>query len=211
MQSVVQTEVPAIASRILTLGGSFNPIHVGHLICARAAAEAAGYTRVRLVPAGANPHKPTADRATNMATAEHRLTMCQLAVAGDPFYAVDAREVRRAGASFTIDTAFEISKKTGECVAWLVGADLLAKLHTWHRFDELVQSIDFVVMRRAGHAIDANGLDPRVAALAERAVVVPALEISATMIRERVRARKSIEHLVPPAVARYIRNERIYL
>jgi nicotinate-nucleotide adenylyltransferase len=206
MQSVVQPLVQAPAKRLLTLGGSFNPIHIGHLVCARAAAEAAGYEGVRLVPAGANPHKPTAD----LATAESRLTMCQLAVAGDPFYVVDDREVRRSGPSFTYDTAEMLSLATGERVAWLVGTDLLARLHTWHRFDELLRQIDVVLMRRAGHAIELASLDPSVAALAMRAVEVPAIEISATMIRVRARAGRSVEHLVPAAVARHIANHRIY-
>jgi nicotinate-nucleotide adenylyltransferase len=206
MQSVVQPVVQVPVRRLLTLGGSFNPIHVGHLVCARAAAEAAGYAGVRLMPAGANPHKPTAD----MATAESRLTMCQLAVAGDPFYVVDGREVRRPGASFTYDTATELALTTEERVAWLVGTDLLARLNSWHRFDELLLKIDFVVMRRAGHAIDLAGLDPRVAELAERAVVVPAIEVSATTIRQRTRSGQSIEHLVPPAVARFIANQAVF-
>lgn len=206
MQSVVQPVVQPPARRLLTLGGSFNPIHFGHLICARAAAEAAGYAGVRLMPAGANPHKPTAD----MATASHRLTMCQLAIAGDPFYVVDNREVRRSGASFTYDTAHALSLATGERVAWLVGTDLLARLHTWHRFDELIEQIDFVVMRRAGHEIDPAGLDPRVAQLAAGAVVVPSVEISATIIRDRVRDGLSIEHFVPPAVARFIADRGLF-
>ena len=206
MQSVVQPVVHAPPRRVLTLGGSFNPIHVGHLVCARAAAEAAGYTAVRLMPAGTNPHKPTAD----MATAVHRLTMCQNSVAGDSFYAVDAREVQRSGASFTIDTAFEISGSSGERVPWLIGADLLPRLHTWHRFAELLLHIDLVVMRRGGHTINLHDLDPRVATIAEASVQVPSIDVSSTDIRRRVRTGLSIEHLVPPAVARHIANHDLY-
>lgn len=199
-----------MSKRRLCLGGSFNPIHVGHLVCARAAAEAAGFAGVRLIPAGANPHKKAAD----LADASHRLTMCQLAVAGDPFFFVDDREIRRGGASYTFDTATSLLDSRAEPdhrVAWLIGTDLLGRLHTWHRFDELRKIVDFVVMRRAGQPAATIDLDPRVAAMAKTLVEVPQIEISSTDIRERVRAGKSIEHLVPPAVARLIANEGIYL
>jgi nicotinate-nucleotide adenylyltransferase len=136
--------------------------------------------------------------------------MCRLAVAGDPFFAVDDREARRPGTSYTFDTAAELAAETGRRVAWLIGTDLLARLHSWHRFDELVEAVDLVVMRRAGHPIPLEGLHPRVAALAEKAVVVPAIEISATMIRTRIAAGLPVADLVSAAVARYVANDGIY-
>jgi nicotinate-nucleotide adenylyltransferase len=136
--------------------------------------------------------------------------MCRAAVAGDPFFAVDDREARRPGPSYTFDTAAELAAETGQRIAWLIGTDLLARLHTWHRFDELVEQVDFIVMRRGGHPIETAGLDPRVAKLAAEAVVVPAIELSATLIRSRVRAGLPIDHLVPPAVQRLIADRGIY-
>ena len=210
MQSVVQTvsqpPLPQRQKQRLCLGGSFNPIHVGHLICARIAAEQAGYGGVRLIPTGTNPHKGTAD----LAAAADRVTLCQLAVAGDPFFVVDDREARRPGPSYTFDTAAELAAETGGRVAWLVGTDLLARLHTWHRFDELLEQTDMVVMRRAGHPIERAGLDPRVARLAEAAVVVPAIELSATMLRARIRNGLPLDHFLPPAVARHIESHGLY-
>lgn len=206
MQSVVQTPSRSPLAARLCLGGSFNPIHAGHLICARIAAEEAGFGGVRLIPTGSNPHKPAAD----LAAAEHRVAMCRLAVAGDPFLELDDREARRPGPSYTFDTAAELAAETRQRVAWLIGTDLLARLHTWHRFDELVEAVDIVVMRRAGHPIPLEGLHPRVAALAGKAVVVPAIEISATMIRTRVQAGLPVTDLVPACVARYLANTGVY-
>ena len=190
----------------LCLGGSFNPIHVGHLICARHAAETLGYRGVRLVPAAANPHKGSAD----LAGAADRLRLCELAVEGDPFFTVDGREARRPGPSYTFDTAAELAAETGQRVAWLIGTDLLPRLHTWHRFDELLETVDLVVMRRAGHPIELAGLHPRVAGLAGRAVVVPAIDITATAIRSRVKSGVSIAYFVPLAVEREIFDRRLY-
>lgn len=207
MQSVVQPESRPPTRRYLTLGGSFNPIHVGHLICARSAAEKAGFTGVRLMVAGANPHKASAD----LAAAADRLAMCQLAVAGDPFYVVDSREVRRSGPSFTFDTAAELASETRQKVAWLVGTDLLSRLHTWHRFNELIDVVDFIVMRRAGHTLDLDDLDSKARTLAVRGFRVPSVEISSTEVRQRVRQGISVEHWVPPGVARFIADRGIYL
>lgn len=192
--------------RLLCLGGSFNPIHLGHLITARAAAESLGLPGVRLIPTAGNPHKIGQD----VAVAEDRFEMCQMAVAGDPFFVVDPIELRRPPPSFTFDTVTAIAGDSGERVPWLIGTDLLPKLHTWHHFDELLNRVAFVVMRRAAYPIDPSGLDPRVVALAERSVVVPQIELSASAIRGRVRRGESIEYLVPPPVAQFVAINGLY-
>lgn len=192
--------------RRLCLGGSFNPIHVGHLIAGRAVAESLGLAGVRLIPSARSPHKID---AADVASASDRLAMCRLAVEGDPFFVVDPIELDRPPPSYTYDTVVALSD--GGRVPWVVGTDHLATLHTWHRFDELIERAEFVVMRRAGHRIETSGLDVRVAAIARHAVGVPQVEISATAIRSRIREGRPIDYFVPPAVARFIAERRTYL
>lgn len=192
--------------RLLCLGGSFNPIHLGHLITARAVAESLGLPGVRLIPAAANPHKAGHD----VASASDRLEMCRLAIAGDPFFVVDDLEFHRPPPSYTVDTVERIAGDSSVRVPWLIGTDLLPKLHTWHRFAELIERAELVVMRRAAYPIDVTGLDPRVVAIAERAVTVPQLEISATAVRQRVRAGMPISYLVPMAVVEWIDARSLY-
>src|SRR5687767_1888001 len=109
----------------LCFGGSFNPVHHGHLICARAVAEIGGYDRVRLIPSRQPPHKPA---APDLATPEQRLKMCQLAVEGSSLFTVDDIELRRAGPSYTLETARELSRQGMKIVHWLIGADMLRYL-----------------------------------------------------------------------------------
>lgn len=193
--------------RRLCFGGSFNPIHVGHIICARFAAEAAGFEGVRLLPTAANPHKPDA----NLAPADLRITMLNAAVAGDLFFLVDPQETRRDGVSYTFDTARAlINAGESSKITWLIGTDLLPKLHTWHRFDELMGIVTFAVMKRAGQEIDFTSFDPRVRPLCQHIIDVPQIQISSTLVRDRIRRGKPIDGLVHPAVERIIANHRLY-
>ena len=195
----------------LCLGGSFNPPHHGHLICARAAAEAAGFGRVRLMVSARPPHKPN---HADVVDAAHRVAMCRAAVAGDPLFLVDDRETRRAGPSFTSDTARELQSEAADAepVAWLIGADLLAGLPRWHESALLLDGslIRFVVMRRAGYPIAWDALAPEVRRLREATVEVPAVDLSATSVRRRVRKSRSVRYLVPDAVAAYIAEHGLY-
>ena len=190
----------------LCLGGSFDPIHVGHVVAARAAAESLGLPGVRLIPTAANPHKGGGP----IARAADRLAMCRLAVEGDPFFVVDPIELDRPPPSYTIDTVAAVAGSARVRVPWLIGSDLLARLPSWHRFDDLLERVDFIVMRRAGHPIDRAGLDRRLMESIERAVTVPQVDVSATAIRERIRSGKSIESLVAPSVERFIRDHHLY-
>ncbi len=193
--------------RRLCLGGSFNPIHVGHVICARFAAEAAGFKGVRIIPSAANPHKPDA----NLASPEIRLSMIHAAVGADPFFEIDPMETRRGGTSYTFDTASAlIDAGQTAPITFLIGTDLLPKLHTWHRFDELMTIVMFVVMKRAGQHVSFESCDPRVQLACSQIVDVPQIEISSTLIRQRVAAGKSIDGLVHPAVRKIIEVNDLY-
>jgi nicotinate-nucleotide adenylyltransferase len=192
----------------LCFGGSFNPIHAGHLICARHAAEQLGYESVVLIPSSQPPHKP---HAADLAGAGHRVRMCELAVQGCDGFEVNDLETKRIGPSYTIHTAREFARQGCGRVSWLVGADLLATLPTWHEPDALLQEVDFVVLTRPGWPLDWEVLPTRLREqLRDRVVEAPLIDISATEIRRRVAAGRPIDFMTPDPVVRYIRETRLY-
>jgi len=194
--------------KTLCLGGSFNPIHHGHLICARAVMEHAGYERVMLIPSAQPPHKPT---HANLAPAQDRLRMCQLAVQSSAKFVVDEIELKRTGPSYTIDTARELKASRGwSDVHWLIGADMLNYLPKWHRAEELLREVQFVVMARPGFEFDWQNLPRAFQRLREHVVEAPRIDISSTQIRQRVRTGMSIDFLTTDSVIRYILQRRLY-
>lgn len=193
--------------RRLWFGGSFNPIHHGHLLGARAAAEAAGFDRVVLVPSALPPHKLG---AKEMASAEHRLAMCRAAVEGDERFEVDDLELARTGPSYTVDTARQLRRRGWTEVPWLIGADTVPMLPQWHESDALLAELTFVVMGRPGHDLDWPSLPDKVRALRDKVVSGPQIEISASDIRRRVATGRPIRYLTPPAVESYIRVNSLY-
>lgn len=185
--------------RIGVLGGSFDPVHHGHLIAARALLEALRLDTVLLVPAGQQPFK----RDGHGANAADRARMTELAVMGEPGLEVDRSEVERAGPSYTVDTLAALRARCpGADVTLLVGADAAAEFPAWRSADRIREMVRVVTFSRAGSAAPAVGLP---------VVEIPAVEISSTEIRARVREGKSIRYLVPEAVAEYIASRRIYL
>lgn len=191
----------------LWFGGSFNPIHAGHLLVARAVAEAGGFDRVVLVPSAQPPHKPeTAD----LADARHRLGMCQAVTRHDPLFEVDDRELRRHGPSYTIDTVRALKQGGAGSVSWLIGADMLQILPQWHRAEELLAEVNFVIAQRPGYAADWSALPQPFQSLRSKVVPAPLLEISASDIRRRLKEGRSIRYLVPPEVERYILSHKLY-
>jgi len=191
----------------ICLGGSFNPIHNGHLICARAAAEAVGAETIVIFPAGSPPHKPA---HPDLAPQQDRLEMCRLAVAGIPGFEVDDRELRRTGPSYTIHTARELRKDGWSEVSWLIGADMLNTLPSWHEAQTLLREVRFVVMARPGFQFAWESLPTPFQSLRDNVVPVPQLDISSTDIRNRVRVGLPIDFFCPPAVCRYIHDHRLY-
>jgi len=191
----------------LCFGGTFNPIHYGHLRCAQAVAEQADFERIVLIPSAQPPHK--ADTA-DIAPAADRLAMCQLAAEGNDLFEVSDIETRRGGPSYTIDTAQELRGQGWEKVHWLIGADMLLYLPNWHRPLKLLSEVDFVIMARPGFTIDWSLLPPEYRHLQKHVVEAPLVGISGTDIRHRVREGEPIEHLVPEAVAQYIAEKGLY-
>jgi nicotinate-nucleotide adenylyltransferase len=191
----------------LCFGGSFNPIHNGHILCAKAVAQTRRFEKVLLIPSARPPHKAA---AADLADSADRLAICRLVAADDPTFHVDDLELRRNGPSYTIDTARELKRRGFSQVNWLIGADMLNGLPTWHEPLALLQEVNFVIMNRPGQTIDFSMLPPPFRELQSHLVDAPLIDISATEIRRRVREGKSIDTLVPPAVVKYILDHHLY-
>jgi nicotinate-nucleotide adenylyltransferase len=189
------------ARAIGLFGGSFDPIHHGHLIAGQVAAEALGLDQLRYVPARQQPFK----QGRHAAPADDRAAMLELAVAGTPNLAVERVELDRPGPSYTVDTLRALRAREPEAAfTLLLGSDAAAELEAWHEAGALPGLARIVVFARAGAPVPASGL------ISDR-VEVPAVEISATEIRRRVRAGQSIRFWVPDAVAEYVARHRLYL
>jgi nicotinate-nucleotide adenylyltransferase len=191
----------------LYLGGAFNPVHHGHLLCARAVAEALGYGTVVLIPSRLSPQKTA---APSLAAPEDRLAMCQLAVDGTSGFEVEAIELHRPAPSYTIDTVREFIRQGIAKVPWLIGADQALMLHTWREPQELMRLAHIVVMARPGWRLDWEKVPEEYRFLANRVVSVPAMDISSTDIRRRVAGGLPINFLTPGAVCRYIEEHGLY-
>jgi nicotinate-nucleotide adenylyltransferase len=182
-------------------GGSFDPIHHGHLIVGLAAMEALGLASLRFVPARAQPFKGTGHGASP----EQRATMVALAIEGESRLALERVELERPGPSYTVDTLRALrAREPGTEFVLLIGSDAAAELGAWREAAEIPRLARVAAFARVG---SPPPRDP----LIWRTVAVPAIDISATGVRERVRAGKPIRYWVPDAVARYIAAERLYL
>ncbi|MBU0641586.1 MAG: nicotinate (nicotinamide) nucleotide adenylyltransferase [Planctomycetes bacterium] len=199
---------------VLLFGGSFDPIHYGHLIVSRCAAEQLAVERIILTPGAHPPHK----RGQQLTAAQDRLEMCRRAVADDPLFEVSDWESRQAGPNYTLRTVqhFRAVLPARTRLHWLLGMDSLVELGTWYKVGELAAACSLVSAGRPGY--DRPGLSElagvltaeQIEALRENILETPLIEISATDIRARVRAGLSIRHLVPDAVREYIAARGLY-
>ncbi|MHC4504772.1 MAG: nicotinate-nucleotide adenylyltransferase [Planctomycetota bacterium] len=197
-------------------GGSFDPVHVGHLAAAEEAARELGLARVILVPAGIPPHKPSG----TCASSADRLAMLAMAIRGRERLDVSDIEVRRQGTSYTVDTLRELGAELGEeaRLHLLIGTDALRELHTWWKIDEIFRLAEPAVLERPGEPPadwEALGrLLPEDIVRRARARVVPlhrGVEVASSDVRKRLAAGESIEGLVPPEVEGYIRERSLYM
>ena len=187
--------------RIGVLGGTFDPVHIGHLILAQEAYTKLALDRVLFVPAAVPPHKDPGA----VSPAHHRLRMVQLAVGDDPRFQASDLEFRRPGKSYTVDTLRHIRKLwPGSKLFLLIGADNLGELPTWKEYEELFLLSEVVVAHRPG-AEPCGELADRV-----RFLSIPMVSISATYIRRRVADGEPIRYLVPREVEEYIGEHGLY-
>ena len=217
--------------RIVLFGGTFNPIHHGHLIAARAVAEYFHFPRITFVPAAVPPHKhfegasddgsAGADRSPVLPSAEERHEMVRLAIRGEPLFDVSDVELNRRPPSYTFDTLMAMRTEHGleAQLHWVVGADMLADLPTWRRADEVVDMATIITAARPpwSERLDRTLVKLRerftadqAARLAAAIAPTPLVDISSTQLRHRVRDGKSVKFLTPDSVIAYIVQKGLY-
>ncbi|HZS94490.1 MAG TPA: nicotinate-nucleotide adenylyltransferase [Chloroflexota bacterium] len=197
--------------RVGVMGGTFDPIHIGHLAAAEDAVRALLLDSVLFVPNSQPPHKP----AGEVSPASARLAMTELAVADNEKFAVSTIELERPGPSYTIDTMRELRLEFGASAKlfFLVGRDVLNYLHTWHEPQRLLDEFDVAILDRAlERGIDWTEAETHFPAIRDEVTVIPVprLDVSSKEIRQRARLGQSIRYLVPPSVHRYIAQRGLY-
>jgi nicotinate-nucleotide adenylyltransferase len=205
----IQPPAPVLPGSVGILGGTFDPIHNGHLAIAEEAREALGLERMVFMPASAPPHKPGRD----ITSPEHRLAMVRLAVAGNPAFEASELEVARGGASYTVDT-LEAVLAAGLVDPWLIlSSEALAGLPTWRDPVRILGLARVAVVPRGGFdPLGPEWVEARFpgAAARVRFLAGPLLPISGSVVRRRAAAGRSVRYLVPDAVAAYIAYHRLY-
>ncbi|QGQ95674.1 nicotinate-nucleotide adenylyltransferase [Paenibacillus psychroresistens] len=192
--------------KIGIMGGTFDPIHLGHMIAAESAREAAGLDEVWFIPTFIPPHKQNLPQAS----AEQRLAMVQLAVSDHPnFRAVDY-ELERGGASYTVDTVKVLRQLHPELsFYYIIGADMVMYLPKWVRIEEIMESVSFIGLQRPGFEVNLTELPAKLAAKVQL-VEMPLIEISSTYIREKMRLRQSVKYLVCEKLRIYMEANQLY-
>ena len=198
--------------RLGILGGTFDPIHIGHLEIAKSIYEQLHLEKIIFIPAYIAPHKVGQDFAPAM----DRYIMTKLAIDPYPYFTVSDMELKRSGVSYTYDTLVELHKIYPEHeFFFIIGADSVTGLHTWHRYQEMFELTTFVGAERPGY--DNSAIVQAVKNLGKRAeekimlLDTPENSISSTSIREKIRKGESLNGLVPQTVEAYILEHKLYL
>lgn len=196
--------------RVGILGGTFDPIHVGHLMMAEAVRGEYRLDEILFIPAASPPHK----QGQRITAAAHRYLMTVLATLSNPHFLVSDIEMNRSGPSYTIDTIYALREQFPHTAfSFIIGTDVIAEIATWDRVEELLTLCPFIAASRPGEEPDLVRLRRELGALGEariHPVTTPELEISSTDIRRRVRRGASIRYIVPDAVEQYIYKEGLY-
>lgn len=197
--------------RLGVFGGTFDPVHYGHLVAAEEVRYRLRLDKVLFVPAGMPPHKLDHD----ITPTRHRLAMLELAIASNPGFALSRVDIDRHGPCYTVDTLALLHEEYGPGTElfFLMGMDSLADLLTWKEPERLIRLAWIVVVGRPGFQADVDELDKVLPGAAERVCIVdtPLMEVSSSDIRQRVREGAPIRYQVPEAVEAYIRAHRLYV
>lgn len=189
------------APRIGVMGGTFDPIHHGHLVAASEVAHSFDLDEVVFVPTGQPWQK------SNVSESEHRYLMTVIATASNPQFTVSRVDVDRAGPTYTIDTLRDLKQERPDAeLFFITGADAVAQILSWRDHDELWELAHFVAVSRPGHVLSTDGLPSGNVSQLE----VPALSISSTACRERVSGGQPVWYLVPDGVVQYIAKHHLY-
>ncbi len=200
-----------MAERIGVFGGSFNPIHMGHLVIAEEARQVFQLAHVIFIPTGDTPGKILRGDITK----QNRYDMVRLAIEGNDRFRVSDIEIRRAGPSYTVDTIHELKKiyPVGTEFYFIAGTDAIADLPTWKYNAELLDSCDFICTSRAGSEERVKSAMRYFGDIGEKKIHflrTPELEISSTALRRLMREARSVRYLIPDAVIAYIREHHLY-
>ncbi|MGH2460175.1 MAG: nicotinate-nucleotide adenylyltransferase [Chloroflexota bacterium] len=198
-------------AKVGILGGTFDPIHHGHLVVAEDCRTQLGLDEVLFVPAGAPPHK----RGRPISPAVDRIEMVQRAIAGNHHFRLSRVDVDRPGASYSVEMVARLRRELGDgpSLFFIVGRDALADLPLWREPARLADLCQIVAVNRPGYpSLDLASLDPAIPHASERILqlVVPELSISASSLRQRVREGRPITYMTPDAVIEYIQQHRLY-
>ena len=197
--------------KIGIFGGTFDPIHNGHMKVAEVVRAQLDLAKVIFVPTG----QPCLKVDTPISLAEHRVAMIRLAIADRPYFELSLVEINRPGPSYTVDTIAELKKRFDDRdeLYFILGWDSLTELSKWHKPRWLIAMCRLVAVPRVGYAVsDLNFLEAKISGLLERLIILdkPELDISASVIRDRVARDLSIKHLVPEAIEKYIIEQGLY-
>ena len=194
--------------RLGLMGGTFDPIHAGHLVIAEMARVEFALDRVLWVPAGDPPHK----KGCTVTPQEHRYAMVLLATAGHPDFDVSRMELERGGHSYTVDTVEQLRReRPGDELFFITGADAILEILTWMRHQELIRACRFLAVTRPGYDLQRLGAVLPPEYLTQISTLsAPGVDISSTEVRQRVRNGEAIRYLVPEPVEAYIRKHGLY-
>ncbi len=196
-------------ARVGLLGGTFDPVHVGHLIMAEATRNALDLDWIEFIPARIPPHKAD-EPVTNT---EHRVGMLQSAIDGNDAFRLNAVELDRPGPSFTVDTLNELTvTRPDDAFHFIIGSDSLNDLPKWREPARIVALVELAVIIRPGNEPALTDLDAAIPGIAGRIAMVdaPLLDISSTRLRAQIQANRSVRYQTPDAVIAYIERERVY-
>lgn len=211
VEAIGKGELTMGKKRVGIFGGTFDPIHMGHLIVAETIMDEFHLDKVVFIPAAVPPHK--LDK--QISPAKHRYMMTMLATCSNPRFQVSDMEMHRQGPSYSRDTLAQLIEEHGSDTEFyfIVGADSVENLHTWNRIDELLTMCHFIGASRPGCMPDMEKIAQRFGPLAEKihCLETPELEISSTEIRHRVGQKRTIRYIVPETVEQYIYKEKLYL